>query len=158
MWNTWDPNINNQFFWCKLNHIATLLSWLLCLPRVWCIMGLSQSWAKYMTAIGICCFSAKHAVLRSKSKHWLAWIHYNVSGWSDMSTHKLLFQWARTIKIQLGLLNNNHSLFRFRCKFSFFWYGDQLINNKVLCRVILEVPFYTIYQWRPCEICRYRTT
>jgi hypothetical protein len=32
--------------------------------------------------IGICCFSAKHAALRRKSKDWLT---RNVSEWSDMS-------------------------------------------------------------------------
>jgi hypothetical protein len=42
--------------------------------------------------IGICCFSAKHAALRKKSKDWLARNQNNVSEWSDMSTHELLFQ------------------------------------------------------------------
>ena len=42
--------------------------------------------------IGICCFSAKHAALRRKSKDWLARNQYNVSEWSDMSTRTLLFQ------------------------------------------------------------------
>jgi hypothetical protein len=42
--------------------------------------------------IGICCFSAKHATLRRKSKDWLARNHNNVSKWNDMSTHGLLFQ------------------------------------------------------------------
>ena len=42
--------------------------------------------------IGICCFSAKHAALRSKSKDWLARNQNNVSERSDMSTHGLLFQ------------------------------------------------------------------
>ena len=41
--------------------------------------------------IGICCFSAKHAALRRKSKDWLARIQDNVSRWSDMSTRGLLF-------------------------------------------------------------------
>jgi hypothetical protein len=36
--------------------------------------------------IGICCFSAKHAELRSKSKDWLAQNQNNVSEWGDMST------------------------------------------------------------------------
>ena len=40
----------------------------------------------------ICCFSAKHAVLRSKSKDWLARNQNNVSEWSDMPTCGLLFQ------------------------------------------------------------------
>ena len=35
--------------------------------------------------IGICCFSAKHATLRRKSKNWLARNQNNVSEWSDMS-------------------------------------------------------------------------
>jgi hypothetical protein len=42
--------------------------------------------------IRICCFSAKHAVLRSKSKDWLARNQHNVSEWGDMSTRGLLFQ------------------------------------------------------------------
>jgi hypothetical protein len=42
--------------------------------------------------IGICCFSAKHAALRRKSKDWLARNQNNVSEWSDMSTRELLFQ------------------------------------------------------------------
>jgi hypothetical protein len=42
--------------------------------------------------IGMCCFSANHAVLRRKSKDWLARNQNNVSEWSDMSTRGLLFQ------------------------------------------------------------------
>ena len=55
----------------------------------------SQTW-EYK--IGICCFSAKHAALRSKSKDWLAQNQNNVSKWSDMSTRGLSFQWASTLK------------------------------------------------------------
>ena len=33
--------------------------------------------------IGICCFSTKHAVLRRKSKDWLAWNQDNVFEWDD---------------------------------------------------------------------------
>jgi hypothetical protein len=40
--------------------------------------------------IGICCFSTKHAPLRSKNKEWLA--QNNVSYLSNMSTYGLLFQ------------------------------------------------------------------
>ena len=54
--------------------------------------------------IGICCFSAQHAVLRSKSKDWSTRNQNNVSEWSDMSTHKLLFQFANTKKTQLSVL------------------------------------------------------
>ena len=42
--------------------------------------------------IGICCFSAKHAAIRRKSKDWLARDQNNVSEWSDTSTCGLLFQ------------------------------------------------------------------
>ena len=42
--------------------------------------------------IGICCFSAKHAALRRKSKDWLAQIQDNVYQWIDMPTYRLLFQ------------------------------------------------------------------
>ena len=42
--------------------------------------------------ICICCFSAKHAALKRKSKDWLARNQNNVSEWSDMSTCGLLFQ------------------------------------------------------------------
>ena len=42
--------------------------------------------------IGICCFSAKHAALRRKSKDWLARNQDNVSKWGDMSICRLLFQ------------------------------------------------------------------
>ena len=42
--------------------------------------------------IDICCFSAKHAALRRKSKDWLARNQDNVSEWGDMSIRGLLFQ------------------------------------------------------------------
>jgi hypothetical protein len=42
--------------------------------------------------IGICCFSAKHAALRRKSKYWLARNQDNASEWGDMSIRGLLFQ------------------------------------------------------------------
>ena len=51
--------------------------------------------------IGICCFSAKHAALRSKIKYGFARNQNNVSEWSDMSTRGLLFQWGSTIKISV---------------------------------------------------------
>ena len=40
--------------------------------------------------IGICCFSAKHAAVRRKTKDWSAQNQTNVSKWSDMSTRGLL--------------------------------------------------------------------
>jgi hypothetical protein len=42
--------------------------------------------------IGICCFSAKHAVLRRKSKDWSVRNQDNISEWGDTSIRRLLFQ------------------------------------------------------------------
>ena len=42
--------------------------------------------------MGICCFCAKHAALRRKSKDWLVLNQYNVSEWSNLSTCGLLLQ------------------------------------------------------------------
>jgi hypothetical protein len=39
--------------------------------------------------IGICCFSAKYAALRSKSRVWFPRNQNNVSEWSDMSIRGL---------------------------------------------------------------------
>ena len=90
--------------------------------------------------------TSKHIALRRKSKNWLARNQDNVSEWSYMSTRRLLFQWANTIKIQPSVLvydkanliiislkinlfspwcswkiaelalNNNHSLTHFRLR------------------------------------------
>jgi hypothetical protein len=49
-------------------------------------------------------FSVEHSSLRSKSKDWLAQNQNNVSEWSDMSTRRLSFQWARAIKVQPSVL------------------------------------------------------
>jgi hypothetical protein len=54
-------------------------------------------------AISICCFSAKHVALRSKSTGRLAQNQDNVSEWSDLSTCGLLFQWTSYVKMQLGM-------------------------------------------------------
>ena len=54
---------------------------------LWC-----NGWNQTKYYIGISCFTAKYAALRSKSKVWLALNHNNVAEWSDMSTHRLLFQ------------------------------------------------------------------
>ena len=48
--------------------------------------------------IGMCCFSAKHAALRRKSKNRLDRDQDNMSEWGEMSVHGLLFPWAKTIQ------------------------------------------------------------
>ena len=52
----------------------------------------------------IFCFSAKHSAFRNKSKDWLVKNQDNMSEWSNMSTHRLLFQSASTVKILLSML------------------------------------------------------
>ena len=54
--------------------------------------------------IGICCSSAKQAVLRGKIKDWLARKKNNVSKWSDLSNSELLFQWDGTNNFQQSVL------------------------------------------------------
>ena len=60
--------------------------------------------------IGICCFSAKHATLRRKSKDWLARNQNNVSEWSDMYTRGLLFQCTSTQHVGLVQSGPHHHL------------------------------------------------
>jgi hypothetical protein len=46
----------------------------------------------------ICCFSAKHTVLRRKNKDWLTRNQNNVSKWGDIFFRGLLFHSVSTIK------------------------------------------------------------
>jgi hypothetical protein len=48
--------------------------------------------------------TAEHAALMRKSKDWFARNQNNVSEWSDLSTHGLLFQYVSSMKIQLNVL------------------------------------------------------
>jgi predicted LPLAT superfamily acyltransferase len=48
-------------------------------------------------------YNAKHAELRRKSKDWLLRNQDNVSEWSDMYIHGLLFPLANTIKKKLSV-------------------------------------------------------
>jgi hypothetical protein len=81
---------------------------------------------------GIFCFSDKHAALRRKSKDWLALNQNNVPRvwvpWSDMSTHRLLFQWASTIKFQLNLITISLKINLFSPWYS--WKIAELVLNK----------------------------
>jgi hypothetical protein len=43
-----------------------------------------EPWSGQTYKISICCFSAKHATLRRKSKDWLALNQDNVSEWGDI--------------------------------------------------------------------------
>jgi hypothetical protein len=80
-------------YWLTLNRIGGVMVSMLDLSAG--DRGFEPQWGQSKEyRIGICCFSAKNAALRSKNKNWLSWNQGNVSEWSDMSTHELLFQWA----------------------------------------------------------------
>jgi hypothetical protein len=99
--------------------------------------------------IGICCFSAKHAALRRKSKHWLARNQDNVSEWSDMSTRGLLFQWASTIKIKLIIISLKINFFSPWYKLKKCWIGvkqQSLIHSLNKCLSLREYAVYITYK------------
>ena len=59
--------------------------------------------------IAICCISAKHAALRSKSK--TGWLRIRMFEWSIRSTRGLLLHWVRHYKSQtkhIGLVQRVH--------------------------------------------------
>ena len=58
---------------------------------------------RHVYFFGICCFSAKHAALRRKSKDWLARNQDNMYEWDDTSISGLFFQWSSTIKVQVSM-------------------------------------------------------
>ena len=73
----------------KINHINGVMVSLNC-GRSW-VHAMVMSNQRLKNGTGICCFSARHAVLRGKNKDWFIRNHDNVSDWSDISTRKLLF-------------------------------------------------------------------
>jgi hypothetical protein len=85
-----------------LNHIGGVM--VSVFASEWYIVGSSPDRVKPKTIIGICCFSAHNAASRSKSKNWFLRNQDNVSAWSGMSFHSLLFQWASTMHFQLSVL------------------------------------------------------
>ena len=91
--------LKNYFF----NRIGGVMVSMHALSAVECMFE-PKSHQTRAYKIGICCFSDKHAASRRKNKERFVWNQDNVSEWGDMSSRKLLFQWASTIKIQLGML------------------------------------------------------
>jgi len=131
------------------------------------VLASSRSWLQTNEyKMGICCFSTKHATLRSKNKDWLSRNQNNVSKWSDMSTRGLLLQWASTIKNptqRVGLdqsghhphfignnfflwyrwkiahlaLNNNHSLTPMKYLWWYEWYCVENIKGLIRSNLYL---------------------
>ena len=71
----------------KTNHIGCGMVYMLSLTAVDRGFDIGQT-KDYK--VGICCFSARHTVFRSKSKDWLTWNQDNE--WNDMSARELIFQ------------------------------------------------------------------
>ena len=100
--------------------------------------------------IGICCFSAKHTVLRRKSKGWLARNQAKVSEWSNMSTLGLLFQWARCIKIQLGvLIYYKANISSFNRGSTWPWSYGSLIYNYLCNQCLSPLMLWVRNNWLP---------
>jgi hypothetical protein len=70
------------------------------LPRVQLIVGSSHFQVKPRTKVGSYFFSTKHVTLRVRAMTGWFRIRIMCQEWSNMSTCRLLFQWASTIKIQ----------------------------------------------------------
>ena len=69
----------------KGNRISSVMVSVLASSEIDCEYELRPCQTKEYK-IGICCFSAKNASLRRKSKDWLARNQNNVSEWRDIST------------------------------------------------------------------------
>jgi hypothetical protein len=74
----------NSTAWCWWNRLGTRGIYTALFSAIDCEFEPRSGQTKEYT-IGICCFSAKHAALKRKSKDWLARNQDNVSEWSDYS-------------------------------------------------------------------------
>ena len=85
---------NNTLNW---NLTASAVQCLPCSALVWVDQGFSSGLVN-PKQIGICCFSGKHSVSRSKNKDVLARIQDNMSKISYMSIRGLFSSWCTTRK------------------------------------------------------------
>ena len=115
-----------------MNRIAGVMVSVLASNAVECGFELRSNQPKDYK-ISICCFSAKHASLSTKSKDWLARNQDNV--WGDMSIHGLLFQWFRTMKDptkSAGLVQNTYSSSSY-WKLNFWSTRKQFLHERFSC-------------------------
>ena len=100
-----------------------------CWRQVWSWVRAPWSGQIVDYKIGICCLSTEHAALRRNRKDWLVQNQENISEWSDRSTSRLLFLWARKkFNKCFGLVqirNHNHLI---ECNLFSPWYGWKIAN------------------------------
>jgi hypothetical protein len=106
--------------------------------------------------ICICCFSAKNAALKRKSKDWLARNQNNVSEWSDIST-----QWLLLAHLAKGNVSFFHHLAPVVRRLSFIFCRPSTIhilifssetpqpNEMILSRMHLWKVLCSDYTFRP---------
>ena len=87
--------------------------------------------------IGMCCFSAKNATLRRKSKDWLARNQNNVSEWSDISTQRTLL--AHLAKGKVSIYHHLAPVFRRLLLF-------------VCCPLTIHISFFSSETPQPNEV------
>jgi hypothetical protein len=94
------------------NRIGSVMVSVLASSAIYCGYELRSCQTKEYK-IGMCCFSAKNAALRRKSKDWLARNQNNVSKWSDIST-----QWLLLAHLSKGNVSFYHHLAAVVCRLS----------------------------------------
>ena len=89
--------LSSYFFFCSIVSVMVIVLLSSVTDR-----GIEPFRIKLKTKTNcICCFSKSS---KSKRKDWLTRNQNNVYERSDMSFHRLLIQWASTIKIQLSVV------------------------------------------------------
>jgi hypothetical protein len=92
--NAYYPSHNNHII-CFIISMVTFSA----VDRSWVRSTVGQT-KDYI--IGICCFSAKHTSLKERAKK--CWLVIRIMCASVATCHSLLFQWARTILIQVSMM------------------------------------------------------
>ena len=143
-------------FWSFKGVInASVVQWLACSPSSVVDRGIgSRSDQTEDYVIGMCCFSAKYAALRRKSKDWLARNQDNVSGCADISTRGLLFQWASIIKNttkRVGLVQSGPYHYFIEINLFSPWYSWTIVelalsnNHSLTQSVHLHIRFRSVF-------------
>jgi hypothetical protein len=108
---------------------ASVVWSLACSSRVWYIVGSSPGRVKPDYKIRILCLSVKH---------WLIQNLNNMSNCSNMSTHRLFYQWSSTIKIQPSTSTKRQKMPKYACEnATSFW---ALLAN------VIPWPLYSIHK------------